>query len=46
MKFLQEMLQRPKYEKPFVLIPVGYPAENALIPDISRKSLEEIMIVI
>jgi iodotyrosine deiodinase len=43
---LHEILQRPKNEKPIVLIPVDYPAENALIPDISRKSLEEIMIVI
>lgn len=46
MKFLQEILSRPKNEKPFVLIPVGYPAENALIPDISRKAIEEIMIVV
>jgi nitroreductase len=46
MKFLQEILKRPKNEKPFVLIPVGYPAEDALIPDISRKPLEEIMILI
>ncbi len=46
MKFLQEILQRPKNEKPFVLIPVGYPAEGALIPDISRKPLEEIIIAI
>jgi len=46
MKFLQEILQRPKNEKPFVLIPVGYPAEDALIPDVSRKPLEEIIVVI
>ena len=46
MKFLREILNRPKNEKPFVLIPVGYPAEGALVPDISRKPLEEIMIVI
>lgn len=46
MKFLQEILGRPKNEKPFVLIPVGYPAEGALVPDISRKPIEEIMIVV
>ena len=46
MKFLQEILQRPKNEVPFVLIPVGYPAEDAKVPDIKRKSLEEIMTVI
>lgn len=46
MKFLQEILQRPKNEVPFVLIPVGYPAENAQVPDIKRKKLEEIMEVV
>lgn len=46
MKFLQEILGRPKTEVPFVLIPVGYPAENARVPDISRKSLEEIMTIV
>ncbi len=43
MKFLSEILQRPKNEKPFVLIPVGYPAEDARVPDIERKPLAEIM---
>ena len=46
MKFLQEILQRPKNEKPFVLIPVGFPAKDARVPDISRKSTEDIMTVI
>ncbi len=46
MKFLQEILGRPKTEVPFVLIPVGLPATGALVPDISRKPLEEIMIVL
>lgn len=46
MKFLQEILERPKNEIPFVLIPVGYPAVNAQVPDIKRKLLEEIMIVV
>lgn len=46
MKFLQEILGRPKNEIPFVLIPVGYPAENAKVPDIRRKSLEEIMQIV
>lgn len=43
MKFLQEILQRPKNEIPFVLIPVGYPAADAKVPDIKRKPLDEIM---
>ena len=46
MKFLQEILQRPKNEIPFVLIPVGYPAENAKVPNIKRKTLNEIMQIV
>lgn len=46
MKFLQEILERPKNEIPFVLIPVGYPAENAKVPNIERKSLEDILQVV
>lgn len=45
MKFLQEILNRPKNEIPFVLIPVGYPSENARVPDLERKPLDEIMTV-
>ncbi len=44
MRFLQEILGRPKSEVPFVLIPVGYPAADARVPDIGRKPLEEILI--
>ena len=43
MKFLQEILGRPRNEVPFVLIPVGFPAEDARVPDIKRKPIEEIM---
>jgi nitroreductase len=46
MRFLQEILGRPKNEVPFVLIPVGYPAEGAKVPNLKRKSLEEIMKVV
>ncbi|MGH9949231.1 MAG: nitroreductase family protein [Pyrinomonadaceae bacterium] len=46
MKFLQEILGRPKNEVPFVLIPVGYPATDAKVPDIKRKPLKEIMEVV
>ena len=46
MKFLQEILKRPKNEVPFVLIPVGYPANGAKVPDIKRKSLGEIMQIV
>lgn len=46
MKFLQEILGRPKNEIPFVLIPVGYPAEDAKVPDIKRKPLAGIMEIV
>ncbi|MFN0009701.1 MAG: nitroreductase family protein [Planctomycetota bacterium] len=42
MGFLQRILGRPENEKAFVLIPVGYPAEGCVVPDIGRKSLGEI----
>ncbi|HYR46439.1 MAG TPA: nitroreductase family protein [Thermoanaerobaculia bacterium] len=42
MKFLREILGRPKHEQPFVLIPVGYPAQGARVPDLAKKSLDEI----
>jgi nitroreductase len=41
MKFLNEILGRPRSERPFLLLVVGYPAEDAKVPDISRKSLDE-----
>jgi len=41
MKFLNEILNRPKSERPFLLLVVGYPAANARVPDIKRKSLSE-----
>jgi len=40
MNFLQKVLERPDNERPFLLLPVGYPAENAKVPVISRKGLE------
>lgn len=46
MKFLNEILGRPKNEIPYVLIPVGYPAIAAEVPDIKRKSLDEILEVV
>ena len=42
MKFLNEILGRPKSERPFLLLVVGYPADDARVPDIKRKSLDEI----
>ena len=45
MKFLARILGRPDYERPYLLIPVGYPAEDCMVPDITRKPLERIMVV-
>ncbi|MCP5052441.1 MAG: nitroreductase family protein [bacterium] len=42
MRFLSHILGRPKNERPFILFPIGYPAENAQVPDIKRKPLEDI----
>lgn len=43
MKFLSDILKRPANERPYVLIPVGYPAQDAQVPVIARKSLNEVM---
>jgi iodotyrosine deiodinase len=46
MKFLSEILQRPANERAYVVIPVGYPAEGAQVPVISKKSPEEYLVFI
>ena len=45
MNFLAELLGRPKHERAFLLIPVGYAAEDCEVPAITRKPLDEIMVV-
>ncbi len=42
MRFLNELLGRPAHERPFLLLVVGYPAPDAQVPRITRKSLDEI----
>lgn len=44
MNFLQKILDRPENERPFLLIPVGYPAEDAVVPDLQRKPLEQVAV--
>jgi iodotyrosine deiodinase len=44
MGFLSEILHRPKNEKPFLLLPVGYPAADAQVPRIVKKSAEELIV--
>jgi len=41
MGFLNEVLDRPKSERPFLLLVTGYPADDATVPDIGRKALDE-----
>ena len=42
MKFLNKILDRPSNERPYLLLVVGYPEPDAKVPDIQKKSLEEI----
>jgi iodotyrosine deiodinase len=42
MGFLTRILDRPANERPFILIPVGYPADEAEVPSLTKKSLDEI----
>ncbi len=44
MNFLTKVLNRPANERPFLLIPVGYPAENAKVPKTQRKPPEDVII--
>jgi len=44
MGFLRDILNRPEHEHAMLVMPVGYPAEDAMVPDISRKSLDEVAI--
>lgn len=44
MGFLREILVRPENERPYVLIPIGYPAEGCVVPDLERKPLDEILV--
>ena len=44
MAFLSDVLGRPENERPFILFPVGYPAEDCEVPDLRRKSLSEVMV--
>jgi iodotyrosine deiodinase len=46
MGFLRDLLDRPRNEKPFVVLPVGYPAQDCRVPVIQKKPLSEIMSVL
>lgn len=42
MKFLNEICGRPEHERPYLILVVGYPAPDAEVPDITKKSLAEL----
>jgi nitroreductase len=44
MRFLNEVCDRPAYERPYLVLPVGYPADDARVPELTRKPLAEVMI--
>lgn len=46
MNFLREVLGRPDHERPYMVIPMGYPAEDCTVPDLERKTLDEISVIL
>ncbi|UOZ05115.1 MULTISPECIES: nitroreductase family protein [unclassified Amycolatopsis] len=44
MRFLGDLLGRPRNERAFAVIPVGYPADDCVVPDLRRKSLDEVLV--
>jgi iodotyrosine deiodinase len=44
MRFLNEVCDRPREERPYLVMPVGYPAAGARVPDLDRKPLDDVMI--
>ncbi|WP_461121122.1 nitroreductase family protein [Saccharothrix stipae] len=46
MRFLGEVLGRPRNEKAFAVIPIGYPADRCVVPDLVRKSLDQVLVTV
>ena len=46
MGFLTEILDRPPTERPYILFPIGYPADDCTVPDLTRKPLSEALLVV
>jgi nitroreductase len=44
MRFLTQLLGRPRGERPYLLLPVGYPSEDAKVPVLHRKELSEVLV--
>ncbi len=45
MEFLRELLQRPRNERAFCVIPLGYPSDTCMVPNLTRKPLERVLLV-
>jgi iodotyrosine deiodinase len=46
MRFLGEVLNRPRNEKAFAVIPIGYPADDCVVPNLVRKSLDQVVVTV
>ncbi|MEU4804826.1 nitroreductase family protein [Actinosynnema sp. NPDC023587] len=46
MKFLGEVLHRPRNEKAFAVIPIGYPADDCVVPNLVRKTLDQVVVTV
>ncbi|MBT6446898.1 MAG: nitroreductase family protein [Acidimicrobiaceae bacterium] len=46
MVFLTKLLGRPENERPFVMFPIGHPLPDTLVPDLARKDLDEVMVLL
>jgi len=46
MAFLTKLLGRPENERPFVMFPIGHPLPDTLVPDLARKDLDEVMVLL
>ena len=44
MNFLQKLLGRPDNERPFLLLPVGYPTDDAVVPVLERKAADDVIV--
>lgn len=44
MNFLASILKRPKNERPFLLLPIGYPEDPSYVPDLKRKELKDVSV--
>jgi len=44
MNFLSKLLNRPENEKPFLLLPVGYPADDCIVPVLKKQTVEDVSV--